>query len=188
MESIGVLLTCPMSNHLQEQLSKRFTLFKFWQIPPNSKLEFFNQNSKSILAVVGNGIHGANSELINSLPNLEIIANHGSGLDKIDLPKCKQKGIRVTYTPDVVTEEVADLAILLTLATLRRICAADRFVRSGLWKNGDFELTHKVCFVFVVFSNRKLMQYNLSNFLAVEWQINWYNRFGEDWICNCQES
>ncbi|KAL2516177.1 Glyoxylate/hydroxypyruvate reductase A HPR2 [Forsythia ovata] len=143
MKSVGVLLTCPMSNYLQEQLSKRFTLFKFWQIPPNSKHEFLNQNSSSILAVVGNGIHGANSELIDSLPNLEIIASHSSGLDKIDLPRCREKGIRVTYTPDALTEEVADLAILLTLATLRRICAADRFVRTGLWKNSDFDLSNK---------------------------------------------
>ncbi|KAH6758273.1 D-isomer specific 2-hydroxyacid dehydrogenase family protein [Perilla frutescens var. frutescens] len=49
----------------------------------------------------------------------------------------------VTNTPDVLTDDVADLAIGLALATLRRICACDAFVRSGSWRSGDFELTTK---------------------------------------------
>ncbi|KAF8396458.1 hypothetical protein HHK36_018077 [Tetracentron sinense] len=57
--------------------------------------------------------------MINSLPKLEIISSYSVGLDKIDLARCKEKGIRVTNTPDVLTEDVADLAIGLILATLR---------------------------------------------------------------------
>lgn len=57
--------------------------------------------------------------------------------------KCKEKGIRVSNTPDVLTEDVADLAIGLILATLRRMCESDRYVRSGMWKKGDFKLTTK---------------------------------------------
>ncbi|OIT05275.1 PREDICTED: hydroxyphenylpyruvate reductase-like [Nicotiana attenuata] len=139
MEGIGVLLMRPLSNYLQQELAKRFTLFKYWEIPSES----LKQHSDSIRAVVGNGVQGANSALIDSLPRLEIVSSHSSGLDKIDLVKCKERGIRVTSTPDALTDDVADMAILLTLATLRRICEADQFVRNGIWKEKDFKLTAK---------------------------------------------
>lgn len=142
MDTIGVWMTCPMSKYLQDELAKRFNLFKSWEIP--NKTQFLKQHSQSIRAVVGNGSHGADSTLIESLPCLEIISSHSSGLDKIDLVKCKEKGIKVTSTPDTLTDEVADLAISLILATLRRICTCDQFVRNGLWKHKDFKLTTKV--------------------------------------------
>ncbi|XP_060205761.1 glyoxylate/hydroxypyruvate/pyruvate reductase 2KGR-like [Lycium barbarum] len=138
MEGIGVLLMRPLSNYIQQELAKRFTLFKYWEISDSLKL-----HSDSIRAVVGNGVQGANSELIDSLPRLEIVSSHSSGLDKIDLVKCKERGIRVTSTPDALTDDVADMAILLTIATLRRILEADRFVRNGIWKEKDFNLTAK---------------------------------------------
>lgn len=143
MESIGVLMVCPMSTYLEQELSKRFKLFKFWNFP--QKDVFLKENSLSIRAVVGNASAGADSNLIDSLPSLEIVSSFSVGLDKIDLGKCKEKGIRVTNTPDVLTEDVADLAIGLILTTLRGICACDRYVRAGLWKTkGDFKLTTKV--------------------------------------------
>lgn len=142
MESIGVLMACPMSSYLEQELDKRFKLFRFWNFP--QKNEFLNQNADSIRAVVGNAFAGADAELIDSLPKLEIVSSFSVGLDKIDLNKCKEKGIRVTNTPDVLTEDVADLAVGLMLAVLRRICECDRYVRKGLWKSGDFKLTSKV--------------------------------------------
>ncbi|XP_006343076.1 hydroxyphenylpyruvate reductase-like [Solanum tuberosum] len=141
MESIGVLMACPMSSYLEQELDKRFKLFRFWNVP--QKNEFLIQHADSIRAVVGNAFAGADAELINSLPKLEIVSSFSVGLDKIDLNKCKEKGIRVTNTPDVLTEDVADLAIGLMLAVLRRICECDRYVRKGLWKSGDFKLTSK---------------------------------------------
>ncbi|XP_049365513.1 uncharacterized protein LOC125830372 [Solanum verrucosum] len=141
MAKMGVLMTCPMLSYLEEELNKRFNLFRFWEA--SSKSEFLTQNSDSVRAVVGNAFFGAESELIDALPNLEIVSSYSVGLDKIDLVKCKERGIRVTNTPDVLTDDVADAAIGLILATLRRICVADGFVRRGLWKNGDFELTSK---------------------------------------------
>ena len=111
------------------------------------KADFLKQNSQLISAVVGNTVLGADSELIDSLPNLEIVSSYSVGLDKIDLVKCKERGIRVTNTPDVLTDDVADLAIGLALATLRKISVADGFLRNGLWKNSDFGLTTKVIYV-----------------------------------------
>lgn len=144
MDSIGVLLACPMSPYLQQELEKRFRLFKFWQFP--QRTQFLEEHAGSIRAVVGNTSAGADAELIEALPKLEIVASYSVGLDKIDLGKCREKGIRVTNTPDVLTEDVADLVIGLCLAVLRRICASDKYVRSGKWKKGDFKLTTKVRF------------------------------------------
>ncbi|KAI3789737.1 hypothetical protein L2E82_02540 [Cichorium intybus] len=141
MEAIGVLMTYPMSSYLEQELDKRFNLFRMWNLP--QKNDFFKEHSASIRAVVGNANVGADRELIDTLPALEIVSNFSVGLDKVDLGHCKEKGIRVTNTPDVLTEDVADLAIGLMLATLRGICECDRYVRAGLWKKGDFKLTTK---------------------------------------------
>ncbi|KAL6996474.1 Glyoxylate/hydroxypyruvate/pyruvate reductase 2kgr [Sarracenia purpurea var. burkii] len=141
MEAIGVLMVCPMTSYLELELDRRFKLFRFCNFP--QKTEFLKENSSSIRAIVGDAVAGADAELIELLPRLEIVASNSVGLDKVDLAKCKEKGIRVTNTPDVLTEEVADLAIGLILATLRQICACDRYVRSGLWKTGNFKLTTK---------------------------------------------
>ncbi|GAV64466.1 2-Hacid_dh domain-containing protein/2-Hacid_dh_C domain-containing protein [Cephalotus follicularis] len=141
MESIGVLMVCPSSTYLEQELSKRFSLYKFWTF--SDKTQFVKTHSNSIRAIVGAAAAGADAALIDSLPKLEIVASFSVGLDKVDLIKCKDKGIRVTNTPDVLTDDVADLAIGLILAVLRRLCECDRYVRSGKWKKGDFKLTTK---------------------------------------------
>ncbi|GAB2269404.1 hypothetical protein Dimus_004322 [Dionaea muscipula] len=141
MESIGLLMLCPMNTYLEDELNKRFNLYKFWNYP--DRKQFLSQNSASIRAVVGTATAGTDAELIESLPKLEIVSSFSVGVDNIDLVKCKEKGIRVTNTPDVLTDDVADLAIGLMLATLRRIPACDRFVRSGSWTIGQFKLTTK---------------------------------------------
>ncbi|OAY36667.1 glyoxylate/hydroxypyruvate/pyruvate reductase 2KGR [Manihot esculenta] len=142
METIGVLMTCPpFFPYLLEQLEKRFTLYKLQNAP--DKTQFINSHKNSIRAIVGSGGFGADAKLIDQLPKLEIISSHSVGLDKVDLPKCKEKGIRVTNTPDVLTDDVADLAIGLMLAVLRRLCESDRYVRSGKWKKGVYKLTTK---------------------------------------------
>ncbi|XP_051114514.1 hydroxyphenylpyruvate reductase-like isoform X1 [Andrographis paniculata] len=141
--TIGVLQMRPLSTYLQEEISKRFLLFKYWQVPPDLRREFLAEHAASIKAVVADGVRGADSDLIDALPHLEIVSSHSSGLDKTDLNKCRENGIRVTYTPHAMTDDVADLAILLALATMRRICGADTFVRRGEWTNADFNLTAK---------------------------------------------
>ncbi|KAL8458278.1 hypothetical protein ACS0TY_035958 [Phlomoides rotata] len=141
MEAIGVLMMCPMNNYLEQELDKRFKLFRYWTQP--RQREFLTQQADSIRAVVGNATAGADAELIGALPKLEIVSSFSVGLDKVDLIKCKEKGIRVSNTPDVLTDDVADLAIGLMLAVMRRICECDKYVRSGAWKSGDFKLTSR---------------------------------------------
>ncbi|KAK1312650.1 Hydroxyphenylpyruvate reductase [Acorus calamus] len=140
MESLGVLLTYPMNPYLEEELDKRFKLFRLWESP--NKKDFLRSNSASIRAVVGNANVGADAETIDALPRLEIVSSFSVGLDKVDLKKCRERGVRVTNTPDVLTEDVADIAIGLALAVMRRIPQADGYVRAGNWKaRGDFRLT-----------------------------------------------
>ena len=69
--------------------------------------------------------------VMDALPSLEIIAINGIGTDAVDLTKAKARGIRVTTTPNVLTDDVADLGLALLLATARSLCVGDRFVRAG---------------------------------------------------------
>ncbi|XP_058105646.1 glyoxylate/hydroxypyruvate/pyruvate reductase 2KGR-like [Magnolia sinica] len=143
MENLGVLLTYPNA-YFEQVLEKRVKLFRLWQSPPSNRIEFLKKNSESIRAIISNAHVGADANTIDALPNLEIISSHSVGLDKIDLAKCRERGIRVTYTPDVLTDEVADTAVGLILATLRKICASDRYVRERKWtEKGNFALTTK---------------------------------------------
>ena len=74
------------------------------------------------------------------LPALEIVANFGVGYDSIELAAAARRGIVVTNTPGVLEDEVADFAVALLLATVRRLPQADRFVREGGWLRGNFPL------------------------------------------------
>lgn len=79
-------------------------------------------------------------ELIEQLPNLEIIATFSVGFDHIDLAAAKDNNVKVTNTPDVLCAETADTGMALLLATARRIAEGDRYVREGKWLKGDMGL------------------------------------------------
>jgi lactate dehydrogenase-like 2-hydroxyacid dehydrogenase len=79
------------------------------------------------------GVYGANASLMGKLPDLRLIACNGAGLERIDLTEAKRRGIAVCHTPDELAEDVADGAIALTYAIMRRVVEADRFVRAGRW-------------------------------------------------------
>ena len=64
---------------------------------------------------------------------LKLIASFGTGVDHIDLDTARQRGITVTNTPGVLTEDTADMAMALVLATARRMGAGERLVRAGKW-------------------------------------------------------
>src|SRR3546814_20195225 len=82
---------------------------------------------------------------MDALPNAKVIAHHGVGYDGVDVAAATARGIKVSNTPDVLSDEVADFAIALTLATLRRIPQADRYVREGRWeREGDMKFTDRM--------------------------------------------
>jgi hypothetical protein len=76
-------------------------------------------------------MHGVNAAQMDSLPDLKLIACNGAGLERIDLAEARRRGIAVCHTPDELAEDVADGAIALTYAIMRRVVEADRFVRAG---------------------------------------------------------
>ncbi len=98
----------------------------------------------TVRGIATSGHKGASAALIARLPKLEVIACFGVGVDAIDLKAAATRGIPVTNTPDVLTDEVADLAIGLMLASSRRLPKGDRFVRAGKWLDGPMELTNRV--------------------------------------------
>lgn len=83
-----------------------------------------------------------NAGLIDALPNLEIIGNFGVGYDAVDAKHAAIKGVMVTNTPDVLTDEVADTTIGLLIDTVRELSKSQEFLRSGEWvKQGRYPLS-----------------------------------------------
>src|SRR5205814_787989 len=91
-------------------------------------------------AIATRGRDRIDAAFLSHLPALEIIANFGVGYDSIDVKVAASRGIVVTNTPDVLNDEVADFAVALLLATVRRLPQADRFVREHRWLQGNFPL------------------------------------------------
>jgi lactate dehydrogenase-like 2-hydroxyacid dehydrogenase len=82
--------------------------------------------------------------LLAMFPNVKMISIFGVGYDGIDVAAAKERGIQVTHTPDVLTDDVADLAMGLILSIGRRIPQSDKFVRNGDWVSEPFTMTRKV--------------------------------------------
>ena len=102
------------------------------------------ETAPRIRAIFASGESKVTAELIAQLPALEIISVMGVGYDGIDVAAAKAQGVMVTHTPDVLNDDVADLAIGLMLSTARQLPAADRHVRSGLWPQGLMPLARKM--------------------------------------------
>jgi hydroxypyruvate reductase len=97
-----------------------------------------------IRAIAASGESKVPRELIARLPALEIISVFGVGYDGVDVGAALERGIAVTHTPNVLNDEVADLAMALVLAVSRRLVEADRHVRNGRWLEGPMPLARKV--------------------------------------------
>jgi lactate dehydrogenase-like 2-hydroxyacid dehydrogenase len=79
------------------------------------------------------GVYGIDAPQFAALPDLKLVACNGAGLDRIDLAEARKRGVAVCHTPDELAEDVADGAIALTYAIMRRVVEGDRFVRAGRW-------------------------------------------------------
>ncbi len=97
-----------------------------------------------IRALVANGESTIRASLLDQLPALELIVVFGVGYDGVDVAAARARGIAVTHTPDVLTDDVADMAMTLLLAQSRRIVEADAFVRAQQWQNGPFAWSRRV--------------------------------------------
>lgn len=104
----------------------------------------FEKIAPRIQAISGGGESKVPASLIAALPALEMISVFGVGYDGYDISAARARGIAVTNTPDVLTDEVADMGIALMLSVARRIPQADKYVRAGLWPSGPMPLARKV--------------------------------------------
>ena len=118
-----------------EALEKEFVLHRVWDA--SDKVKALDSYADRIRGVVSHGMAGLPTAIIEALPNLEICAINGVGLETTDLELAKARGITVTTAP-VLFDDVADLAVLLGMAASRRLAEADRFVRSGAWPSNRF--------------------------------------------------
>ena len=141
MTSPSVLSVAKLSPLLASQLDAAFTVHdRMHQTDPAA----FAAAAPAIRAIAASGESKVGAELIAQLPKLEIISVMGVGYDGIDVAAAKARGAVVTHTPNVLNDDVADLAIGLMLSAARQLPAADRYVRAGSWPNGPMPLARKM--------------------------------------------
>lgn len=136
-----IILVEPMMAAIEAKLDAAYTVHRLSAAPDRAAL--LAEVGPRVRAIATGGGTGASRALVDALPNLGIIAINGIGTDAVDLVHAKERGIRVTTTPGVLTDDVADLAMALLLAGMRRLTQADRFVRAGRWPTDRMPLARK---------------------------------------------
>jgi len=114
-------------------LDNTYHLHRYDLASLSDKVAILDEFGEQIRAVVTTHGGGLEQSLIDRLPNLEIVACSSVGLDTLCVDACKARGIHVTNTPDVLTDDVADMALLLLLATIRRLVPGIDWIKSGDW-------------------------------------------------------
>ena len=95
---------------------------------------------QTVRVLMTSATRGCSAELAAALPNLGFVVSQGAGSDKIDIPALEKRGIRVRCVGEALTDDVADLAMALTIMLCRDLVRADAFARNGDWQNGRFEV------------------------------------------------
>jgi hydroxypyruvate reductase len=132
---IDVLQLVPLRPEVQKDLEARYRL--------HGKADF-DKVADVIRGCVTNGHSGPPPEMIDRMPKLEIIASASVGYDGIPVEYARSKGIPVCNTPDVLNDDVADLAIALMIMTARKLVVTERYARSGEWaKKGEHPLANR---------------------------------------------
>ena len=104
----------------------------------------FAQLAPRIIGIAASGESHVSAELLALLPALKVVSVFGVGYDGVDAKAAMARGVPVTHTPDVLTDDVADLAMGLLLSIARHIPQADQYVRAGRWPSGAYALGRKV--------------------------------------------
>jgi len=135
--STDVLIPNKMLESADAALAEAFTVHRLYEAAdPDAMLA---EIAPKIGAIASSG--GAKRPMIEALPNLKLVAHFGVGYDPVDVDCCKEHDIRVTNTPDVLNDAVAEMTLGLMLALERRIPHGDRHVRDGKWEAGGYPLT-----------------------------------------------
>ncbi|MEZ2128644.1 MULTISPECIES: 2-hydroxyacid dehydrogenase [unclassified Sinorhizobium] len=143
MSKPEILLIGPYPEWDLVELEAQYELRKLYEAEDRDA--FVQKYALNIRAIATRGELGAPAALIDQLPNLEIVSVYGVGYDAVDLAACRGRGIRVTNTPDVLTNDVADLGIAMMLCQSRGMIGAERWVKDGSWaRDGLYPLKGRV--------------------------------------------
>ena len=135
--STDVLIPNKLLDSADAALAEAFTVHRLFEADdPDAMLA---QVAPKIGAIASSA--GANRAMIEALPNLKLVSHFGVGYDPVDVVCCKEHNIRVTNTPDVLNDAVAEMTLALMLGLERRIVQADAHVRAGKWESGGYPLT-----------------------------------------------
>lgn len=127
----------------QEPLDAAFHMHRLFEAADRDA--FLAEVGPKVRGIATRGELGANAAMIAACPNLEIISVYGVGYDAVDLSAAKARGIRVTNTPDVLTNDVADLGVAMMLVQSRGMIGAETWVRDGSWAaKGLYPLQRRV--------------------------------------------
>lgn len=126
-----MLLIGGATPRMMDQFQAEFTIHELAKMADSKT--WLASNGNKISAIATNGHDGVKPEIMATLPNLKIISCYGVGYDAIDTSEAVKRGILVTHTPGVLNADVANLAVLLMLATSRCLVRDDKWVRSGKW-------------------------------------------------------
>lgn len=138
-----VLIVGKMMPHVMEGLEAAYTTHKLYEA--EDREAFLAEIGGRVRGMATAGHLGATPALMDACPNLEIISCYGVGVDAIDLGHARTKNVIVTNTPDVLNDDVANTAIMLLLASTRKLVAYDKYVRDGRWvREGDPPLTQAI--------------------------------------------
>ncbi len=129
--------------HEVDALEEKFTLHHYYDA--QDKEAFVAERVDVIRGIATRGDIGVDGSVIRALVNLEVIAVYGVGFDAVDLNAACENNVAVSNTPDVLTEDVADLALAMMLAASRGIIGAEHWVRSKQWQSrGAYGLQNRV--------------------------------------------
>ena len=134
---ISILVPAHLHPHAVERIGRRFRLHRIDRSDPALVDADWAGDIRAVAAMTV-----IDPAFVDALPNLEIVASFGVGYDQVDAGYCASRGIMVTNTPDVLTEEVADTAVGLLINTVRELPRAEAWLRDGKWAGqGPYPLT-----------------------------------------------
>ena len=140
MAEFDVLVPVEGIARIGGDVEKRMTLHRLWLEPDRqTALERLAPRIKAVFATSHHAV--VDAALMTRLSNLQIVSGFGVGYDHIDAAWASAHGIIVTHTPGVLDDEVADIAMALTVATVRKLPQAERYLRDGRWRAGVYPLT-----------------------------------------------
>ena len=142
MSQPDIIITAPLPPFLYDPLKADYRCHDYHQA--SDKPGLLAAEGARIRGLVQGGGTVTPTSLLDALPKLEIISVFGVGYDGVPVDYCRTRGIKVTNTPDVLTDDVADVALALIMMTGRGFVRLNRFVHAGEWEKRGPELTTKL--------------------------------------------